>query len=65
MELLDIFSLGLLPGVHLSGDTKVLVGDSERDIRLYGLKESSMALFPTGTWDRAEEIEPKTKEQSL
>lgn len=65
LELLDIFSLGLLPCVQLSGDTKVLVGDSELDIRLYGLKESSMVLFPIGTWDWAEETEPETKEQSV
>lgn len=46
---LEIFSLGLLPWPQLSGATRGLVGDSELDIRLYGLYESSSwGGFPGG-----------------
>ena len=56
---LEIFSLGLLPWPQLSGGTRGLVGDSELDIRLYGLYESSnWGGFPGGPRLEAADMAP-------
>ena len=57
----DIFSLGLLPCVQLSGATRGLLGDCELDRRLYGLKESSIAGLLSATWVETAEPEKKRR----